>query len=362
MYVRGNRARNPYLQDVEPGTYEVYAEAGDYESRTETFVVLPGETRRIPFNLNYVQRSGRPELIGFWTAAGAVAGGAGVGAWLSRNDLAGGSSESIAASATVVAGAALVGGVAGALTSTAVVPNYIRDNLALFRIGAAWIGAVEGAALGVTLRHSTAAGWMGGAAGLGLGAVAGRFLDRYAPNYGRVAVIQSGAAIGALAGALAVPAFEIESRHSAAAILAGLNLGLGAGLALAYLPDQKTYGPPWDRVLLIDLAAAAGGIAGALIKVVSSCLQGSAMRDPETNKKVCAFDSKDGTQTAQFALVGSGIGLAAGWLLTRNYRSGQSPLPSERSVSFLPLPTVLPVRALDGTTRALPALGAQGTF
>jgi hypothetical protein len=362
LYVRGNRARNPYLQDVEPGTYEVYAEATNFESRTESFVVLPGETRKIPFRLNYVQRSGRPELIGFWTAAGAVAGGSGVGAWLSRTNATGESLESVGASATVVAGAALVGGVAGALTSTALVPGYIRDNLALFRIGAAWIGAVEGAALGVALRHSTPAAWMGGATGLGIGALAGRFLDRNAPNYGRVAVIQSGAAIGAIAGALAVPAFDLKKRQSSSVILAGLNLGLGAGLALAYLPEQNTYGPPWDRVLLIDLATAAGGIGGALIKIVSECLPppGSARRDPE---KPCAFESKYGKATAQFALVGGGLGLVAGWLLTQNYRRGQSPPPSERSpVALLPLPTILPVRDPDGTTRALPALAARGYF
>lgn len=134
LYVRGNRARNPYLQDVEPGSYEVYAEATNYQSRSQTFQVMPGGPP-IDFRLNYVQRSGRPELIGFWTAAGAVAGGAGVGAWLSQADRTNPTAASVGASATVVVGAALVGGVAGALTSTAFVPGYIRDNLALFRIG-----------------------------------------------------------------------------------------------------------------------------------------------------------------------------------------------------------------------------------
>jgi hypothetical protein len=356
LYVRGNRARNPYVQDVEPGTYEVYAEATNYESRTETYFVVPGENRKIPFNLNYVQRSGRAELIGFWTAAGAVAGGAGVGAWLSRADRTDTTLESVGASATVVVGAALVGGVAGALTSTAFVPGYLRDNLALFRIGAAWIGAVEGAALGVTLRQSTAAAWLGGAAGLGLGAVAGRFLDRNAPNYGRGAVIQSAAAIGAISGALAVPAFDLKKRHSAAVILAGLNLGLGAGLGLAYLPDQGRYGPTWRRVMLIDLATAAGGIGGALVKIVGQCLQ------TEGSNKPCQFETGNGQPTAQFALVGAGLGLAAGWLLTRRYDTGQS-LPSERApLALLPVPTVLPVPAADGRLRPLPGLAAQGTF
>jgi hypothetical protein len=356
LYVRGNRARNPYVQDVEPGSYELYAEATNYESRSETYEVLPGENRPIDFNLNYKQRSGRPELIGFWTAAGAVAGGAGVGAWLSRANRTEATAESVGASATVVAGAALVGGVAGALTATAFVPGYIRDNLALFRIGAAWIGATEGAALGVTIRHSTAAAWLGGAAGLGLGAVTGRFLDRAAPNYGRGAVIQSGAAIGALAGALAVPAFDLQTRHSAPVILAGLNLGLGAGLALAYLPDQRMYGPTWRRVLLIDLATAAGGIGGALFKIVGQCLQ------TESSDKPCEFESGNGQPTARFALVGAGLGLAAGWLLTRQYDTGQTP-PSERSPAVVvPVPTVLPVPGHDGRLRVLPGLAARGRF
>ncbi len=355
LYVRGNRARNPYIQDVEPGTYEVYAEAGNYESRTETFVVLPGENRKIPFRLNYVQRSGRPELIGFWTTAGAVMGGAGVGAWLSRGNRTQNTPESVSASATVVAGAALVGGAAGALTATAFVPGYIRDNLALFRIGAAWIGAVEGAAIGAAVRHTSPAAWVGGAVGLGLGAATGRLLEKNAPNYGRVAVMQSGAAIGAIAGALSISAFDLKTRHTPLAILAGLNLGLGAGLALAYLPDQNSYGPQWDRVLLIDLATAAGGIGGALIKIVGQCL-------PDSSSP-CAFNPEYRQTTAQFALVGGGLGLAAGWLLTRNYHRGQPPPPSERSpFALLPLPTVLPVTDSEGRTRPLPALGAQGVF
>ncbi len=354
LYVRGNRARNPYLQDVEPGSYEVYAEATNYQSRSQTFQVMPGGPP-IDFRLNYVQRSGRPELIGFWTAAGAVAGGAGVGAWLSQADRTNPTAASVGASATVVVGAALVGGVAGALTSTAFVPGYIRDNLALFRIGGAWIGAVEGATLGVTIRHTTASAWMGGALGLGLGAVAGRFLDGYAPNYGRGAVIQSAAAMGALAGALAVPAFQLKARHSAAVILAGLNLGLGAGLALAYLPDQTAYGPTWRRVMLVDLATAAGGIAGALVKIVGQCLQ-SAGDQP------CEFVSGNARPTAQIALLGAGVGLAAGWLLTRHYDSGQTPPPERSPAALIPVPTVIPVPGPDGRLRALPALGARGRF
>ena len=109
----------------------------------------------------------------------------------------------------MVAGRRLVGGVAGALSATAFVPNYIRDNLALFRIGAAWIGAVEGATLALAYRKDSDLGLGGRAAGLAAGAVTGILLDDQAPNYGRVAIIQSAAAIGALAGALMVPALDL---------------------------------------------------------------------------------------------------------------------------------------------------------
>ncbi len=166
LYVRGNRARNPYIQEVDPGAYEIYAEATDYAPRTETYVVNPGERRRIDFKLNYVQRSGRPELIGFWTAAGAVGGGMLVAARLST----GRPGERCRSRPRWLPGAALVGGVAGALGATAFTPSYIRDNLALFRIGTAWIGAVEGATLALAYRKTLTSAWVGGAAGLAVGA------------------------------------------------------------------------------------------------------------------------------------------------------------------------------------------------
>jgi hypothetical protein len=86
---------------------------------------------------------------------------------------------------------------------------------------------------------------------------------------------------------------------------------------------------------------------------------------------VCSFtnEGSSGTEydqklarTAQFALIGGGVGLVAGWLLTRNYDRDHA-APSERTdVSVLPVPTVLPVAGADGRTRAVPALGAQGRF
>jgi hypothetical protein len=364
LYVRGNRARNPYMQDVEPGAYEVYAEAPSYESRSETFYVAPGERRKLRFPLPYVQRSGRPELIGFWTAAGAVTGASLVLARLTAVDKTPDSPDvSATAPTSVIAGAALVGGVAGALFSTAYLPDYIPDNRALFRIGSAWIGAAEGAVTAVALRSDMSSAWLGGAVGLATGATVGRLLEDKAPNYGRVAVIQSGAAAGLLAGALAVPAldFEAATNHKPLVLLAGLNLGLGAGLALSYLPDQSAYGPTWQRAMLIDLAIGAGTVAGTLLKVVGTCLQ----EGPVEGKR-CSFGTDEARErrlTARFALAGGAVGLVAGWILTRQFdRYNSPPLEREPAVAVVPMPTVLPVTSSDGSMRMVPGLAAQGRF
>jgi hypothetical protein len=355
LYVRGNRARNPYVQDVEPGSYEIYAEAPSYESRTDTFVLTPGERRKIEIPLRYVQRSGRPELIGFWTVTGAVGMGAAVAARLTVKTSA--NTESVTASATVMAGALMVGGVMGALGSTSLLPDYLPDNRALFRIGAAWIGAAEGATVGFAIQPTLASTFLGGALGLGVGAVTGTALDGFAPNYGRVAVIQSGAALGLLAGALAVPAMNLSSGASKPlVILGGLNLGLGAGLALSYLPDQTEYGPTWERVMLVDLAAGAGTLAGALIKIMGRCL--------DTKSTDCSFQmaDPDRRQTARFALAGGALGLVGGWLLTRDFdRNNSAPL-ERKPIAFLPLPTMLPVATAKGSFDFVPALATQGRF
>lgn len=358
LYVRGNRARNPYIQLVEPGSYEIYAEATDHLPRREVLNLGPGDVWTEPFALEYRQRSGRPELIGFWTAAGAVGVATGVLARL----------ESLVdpTSVTVVAAGALVGGIAGGLTATALNPDYIPDNLALFRIGAMWIGGAEGAAIGFALAPplkvpAGSAGWFGGAAGLTLGAFTGVLLDHRAPNYGRVALIQSGAAIGALMGALFVPAITPETgqlsaffrKYGPLGVLGGLNLGLAAGLAIAYVPDPRTHGPSWRRVVLVDLAVAAGAITGALFNTVENCLS-------RPDDKGCRFAST--RPTARVALAGAVVGLAAGWILTWNFDKDDSAPPARAPTAFVPLPAAVPVQDQAGRYQLLPGLATQGRF
>jgi hypothetical protein len=383
LFVRGNRTQNPYVQDVPPGSYEIYAEAAYYQPKRETITLSPGEDRVVEFPLTYVQRSGRPELIGFWTGIGAVGGGLAV--------LTQGSPTKLQAplSASLFGAGMLAGGLGlGVLSSTTpLVPSYIRDNLALFRIGASWVGDLEGATFAMGLTHSWTATWLGGAAGLTAGAFAGWWLDDLSPNYGRVSLIQSSALLGTVAGAIAISAIgrypasptdptvknpDLKSddplvtaynkdydsyrnklkQRMAWGMLAGLNVGLAAGLAMAYLPDQGVYGPSWQRVIMVDIAGLAGALFAVTIEVCS-----------RTDNVHCADSNTTlNSRTARFSLVGAGLGLVAGWMLTMNYDRPRDTRPELPPLSFIPLPGAVPVESITGTAELLPGLLSQGRF
>lgn len=385
LFVRGNRAQNPYVQDVPPGSYEIYAEAPYYQPRRDTIVLSPGESRVVEFPLTYVQRSGRPELIGFWTGMGALGGGLAV-LTQQGNPVAGNANATL--SVSLLSAGILAGGLGlGVLSSTTpLVPNYIRDNLALFRIGTTWIGDLEGATLAMGLTHNWTATFLGGIAGLTGGAFTGWWLDDKAPNYGRVSVIQSAAVLGTIAGAIAVPALgwypttgptapqyartkddpgwnaydlayghfrNQQKQRLAWGMLAGLNVGLGVGLAMAYLPDQRVYGPSWQRAIMVDLAGVAGAVFATTIEL---CSRGEKC----ATNNAAQLDNR----TAQFALAGAGVGLLAGWLLTMNFDRASDTQTDRRPLSFLPLPMpgVVPVQSLTGTPELLPGLLSHGTF
>jgi hypothetical protein len=384
LFVRGNRAQNPYVQDVPPGNYEIYAEASYYQSKRETITLAPGESRVVDFPLTYVQRSGRPELIGFWTGIGAVGGGLAV---LTQTTPGTSATLSLSLNLSVLSAGVLAGGIGlGVLSSTTpLVPNYLRDNLALFRIGAMWTGDVEGATLAMGLSHDWTATWFGGAAGLVGGAVAGWWLDDKSPNYGRVSLIQSSALLGAVAGVIMVPALGIypsapvlddpdtavnDARNNryhnqvrqrlAWGMLAGLNVGLVTGLAMAYLPDQTVYGPSWQRVLMVDLAGVAGAIFATTIEICIPSGSGSLhCGDQSTNSQE---NKKLSGRTARFALVGAGLGLVAGWLLTMSYDHNNQERPAPPLLSHIPLPGVVPVQSPYGTAELVPGLVSQGQF
>jgi hypothetical protein len=387
LFVRGNRTQNPYAQDVPPGNYEIYAEASYYQPKRENIILSPGEDRVVEFPLTYVQRSGRPELIGFWSGIGAVGGGLAVLTQGSPTGLKASLSVSLFGAGMLAGGLGL-----GVLSSTtSLVPSYIRDNLALFRIGAMWVGDVEGATLAMGLSHSWTATWLGGAGGLMAGAFAGWWLDDLSPNYGRVSLIQSSALLGTVAGAIAIsaigryPANPVDPSLSnpklkpddpeviafnkdydnyrnqlkqrvAWGMLAGLNVGLAAGLAMAYLPDQSVYGPSWQRVIMIDMAGLAGAVFATTIELCS--------RTETNGTHVHCADSNTtlNSRTARFSLVGAALGLFAGWLLTTNYDHAREARPERPLFSFIPLPGAVPVESPMGTPELLPGLLSHGRF
>jgi MFS family permease len=211
------------------------------------------------------------------------------------------------------------------------------------------------------------------------GAFAGWWLDDKAPNYGRVALIQSAALLGAISGAIAVPAIgwypadltEDQSKDDAISnryrnqikqrlawgMLAGLNVGLATGLAMAYLPDQRAYGPSWKRVIMVDLAGIAGAIFASAIEVCTRT-------DQYTHTRIHCADEHTtlNSRTAQFALVGAGVGLLTGWLLTMNFDQASPERPELPLLSFIPLPGVVPVESTAGTAELLPGLLSHGRF
>ena len=225
LYVNGNRARNPYHQDVAPGPVQIFAEAPNFESRSIDLTLAPGERRALVgtdrFQLAYKQRSGRPELLG----ASAVVGGLfGAGAVVAA--IGGSFQDPNVSSVLLATGGAVSGGIVGWLIASPIIPSYIPDNQALFILGGMWIGLADGAAAGVvvqqivtsngtredpcpgpgpcrgTLGDQLRAGFIGSAPGLALG-LTGSILARHrAPTYGRVAIIQSAALGGAISGAL----------------------------------------------------------------------------------------------------------------------------------------------------------------
>jgi hypothetical protein len=304
LYVNGNRARNPYRQDVPPGHYEIFAEAPAHESRTVDLSLAPGEHRTFVgtnlLRLPYAQRSGRPEiivasgLIGTFVGAGAVA--AAIGRDLDNQNV---------ASVLLVTGGGLAGGIGGALLAAPLVPNHIADNRALFILGSMWMGGAEGAGIGIVWQQVTThrevvvgpctgpgncraplgvqlrAGFIGSLPGLALGLTTGALTADHAPTYGRAALIQSAAMGGVLSGAL-------------------------MQLALQWHP----YGASWEQTARppIDKPDALLAIAGSAPDVPCTWTM-----EPSTNYP-CAFHTTRAMDLAPGALIGLNLGIAAGLL------------------------------------------------
>lgn len=372
LYVNGNRARNPYRQDVPAGSYELFAEAKDHASRTETVALGPGGKRLFTgpgvFSLPYVQRSGALELWAASAIAGGLVGAGGVAAIIGPSIY---DRDAHVSTSYFIGGGATAGVITGLLTANALVPRYIPDNRALFVIGGMWMGALDGALAGVAIAQATApverdpaggpvrtppgastlfrAAFLGGLPGLALGTTASALLSNRAPSHGRVALVQSAAAGGLLAGWLAGTALQLrpaswqQNDASGAVVdaeprvldgalpaLVGLNLGLAGGLMATLGGDRSSPGPSWQRVALVDIAVGAGALAGS----IAGCAAQDRCLEVETATR--------GTRAAvaSLALAGGAAGLLAGVLLTRNMDrdAGASTGPGLR-ITVAPMPT-----------------------
>jgi len=133
--------------------------------------------------------------------------------------------------------------------------------------------------------------------------------------------------------------------------LIGLNVGLAAGLLAAYLPDQSKYGPSLKRVLLIDAAAGAASLAagvGACVSLSDSCLRAP---QPDDDARAIA---------AGAALLGGGLGLVGGILLTRSVDDEEQSSGSKNASTTIPIATFTPMR--DGKGGTVPGVTAMGSF
>jgi hypothetical protein len=304
LYVNGNRARNPYRQDVAPGHYEVFAEAPNHEDRTIDFTLAPGEHKLLlgpdSLRLAYVQRSGRPELI---VASSLIGGFVGAGAVVAAigSDL---ESPNVA-SVLLVSGGGIAGIIAGWVVATPLVPRYIPDNRALFVLGNMWIGVAEGAGLGIVTERVIAsnrstqpdktapncdspcrpplgadlrAAFIGSVPGLALGLTTGALTSDHAPTYGRAAMIQSAALGGIIAGALSQ-----------------VVIGKGAE------PQTTVH----EALLDVTLTKSADDTG-------TPCIPDAQQSDPSHPQGKCAFKNTSVLDLTPGALIGLNVGLALG--------------------------------------------------
>ena len=359
VYVRGPGRETHTTKSYHPVVMWFWLKR-NITSPLRRFVRLgPAETRQVRLDLRHIQRSGRSELIGFWAGVGAALGATAVPAALEAD-------EPTPASAALVATAGLTGALMGGVVSTSMVPTYIPDHKALFRMGVTWMGAAEGALFAMSMQDEFATGWAGGALGTGLGALAGVLLDEQAPSFGRGALLHSAGLMGLTIGALTVPALRAPGRYLPVAMFGGLNVGVLTGVAGAYLSAPGRLGPSWQRVLLVDFATAAGFAFGALSSTLATCVN----KGIDNRLEQCEF--VDDARTAQTALIGGAVGLLSGILLTRNVDAGREARGADESGwaglaprlmnKLMPRPTLMSVSGGRTGSMMLPGVAAQGSF
>jgi hypothetical protein len=416
LYVNGNRARNPYHQEIAPGHVEIFAEALDHDSKSVEFTLSPGEQKRLlgpdALRLAYAQRSGRPELIVASSVMGALVGAGAVAAAIGK-DL----EDPGVASVLLVTGGGISGAIAGALIATPLV-RYIPDNRALYIMGDMWIGAVEGFSAGMiweqvhayhqpredpcpgpihpcrpTLGVQLRGGFVGSLPGLALGLTTGVLTADRAPTYGRATLIQSAALGGFITGALVQLTLKWQPygegwEYSVHDVVTTSSTIPPEGSKQCLMPPTPGPNMTWDWRCSFQAKSVLDLMPGALIGLnvgLAAGLLGAYLPDQTKYgpswKRVLLIDlavgagmaaggvagcvantdkclTHDPNPTARAisagaALAGGVVGFAGGWLLTRHIDDDGSPGAVASTLQLLPTP-------LPGSS--LPALTAMAAF
>jgi hypothetical protein len=258
--------------------------------------IIEGEQTSITLRLKKLPRSGRLDLILAATVSGAVM-GSGLAAMFDTSE-------------EIVGVAGPLGLGLGFGSAYLGVPGDIAVGKSSYLIGSTLIGAVQGGLVASLFGCNTVAqpdmqtqeqcDGTTNIAGALAGSASGLLFsiltaERFAPEPGDAAVINSGAMWGSVSGGLFWLVFNEKERLRAPMLLGGLNIGIATGVILARRTDISR-----SHMALIDVAGGLGMLVGGAIADVVDQDEGISERIPH------------------FALLGMGVGLISGAYLTRN--------------------------------------------
>ncbi len=282
-----------FREQVEIGPHEVRVEAKGFLASTQNVEILADENEQLGVSLERPPTSGKTQLVIAASVAGTIVGAAAVGG--STDDPTFGT----------------LGGLAG-LTIGGAGTYFLYDDIDLgssnYIITTSMIGAIEGANIGLLATDNSDAGWVGSLVGLGAGAGFAFFTaPEFKYSVGDAALLNSGAAWGAVSGLWFQQVFHADTRVGAAMLLGGTNLGVVGGVLLGRQLEYTR-----RHVVFIDLSGLAGIATGLAIH--SAYVGNGEDIMVERNE-----------QQAHFALAGMAIGLASGAILTRNLDAPKLP-------------------------------------
>ncbi len=291
-----------YVDRLPIGDHTVTIEAGGRAPKSQKVEVSADQTANVRIELEQKPKSGRRELIVASTLAGGVYGS---GAFLTLFE-----NQNLLSGLGGLAGFGL--GFAGGYFG---VPRDIPVGHSSYIIGGGIITAGEGALLAALIACDNkptenasgeleyqmrcpqkTVGSIALLAGIGGTLAASLTADRFNPDAGDSAVLNSGALWGTIGGGLFALAFDADSdsRLWAPLGLTGLTLGATAGVLLARRVEVSR-----GHIALIDLSGLAGMIAGvSLVDVI----------EPGSRSE----------RLPHFALLGMTAGLITGTYITRN--------------------------------------------